>query len=395
MCEADLEGISIGAGERALPRTAHESWITVKCIQQQEFVIIRWNDSTARMRGFGALIMEVRRDGRFVHAGKVGTGYNERSIADLRGKLDWPSVDKPAAEVVAERPAVPVRTGVKISHRERVIFPDDGVTKGDLADYYEAMAGPILATASGRPLSLIRCPEGIAGECFFQKHGAAKIGKAVRSSKLAGKEGKQIESMYVEDATGLVECVQMGTIEFHGWASLIADVERPDRLVFDLDPAPGIDFGGVKKAAAELKENLSAMGLVSFPMLSGGKGIHVVVPLTPRAGWPEFTDFSQRFAQAMAAAHPDRYVATMSKAKRKGRIFIDWMRNQRGSTAIMPWSVRARPGAPVAAPVAWSELTRITSAGHYGIRDRAELAERSAGRLLASWGTANQVLPNT
>lgn len=216
----------------------------------------------------------------------------------------------------------------------------------------------------------------------------------MRSAKVAGKSGKQIESMYVEDATGLIECVQMGTIEFHGWGSLIADVEKPDRLVFDLDPDTGIDFDSVRKAAGELKEHLSAMGLVSFPMLSGGKGIHVIVPLTPKAEWPEFTDFSQRFAQALATAHPDRYVATMSKAKRKGRIFIDWMRNQRGSTAIMPWSVRARPGAPVAAPVTWSELGKIGSAGQFGIKDRADLAERSAGRLLAGWGVANQVLPD-
>jgi bifunctional non-homologous end joining protein LigD len=256
------------------------------------------------------------------------------------------------------------------------------------------MAGPMLATMAGRPLSLVRCPEGIAEECFFQKHGAAKIGKAVRSAKVAGKPDKQIECMYVEDSTGLVECVQMGTVEFHGWGSLIAAVEQPDRLVFDLDPDIEVDFGKVRRAAAELKERLSAMGLISFPMLSGGKGIHVIVPLTSKAEWPEFTDFAQRFAQAMAAVHPDRYVATMSKARRKGRIFIDWMRNRRGSTAIMPWSVRARPGAPVAVPVAWSELGKITSASQYGLKDAAELAERSAGRLLAGWGIAAQVLPD-
>jgi len=165
-------------------------------------------------------------------------------------------------------------------------------------------------------------------------------------------------------------------------------------MIFDLDPDEGLDFNDVRKAAIDLKQHLADLGLVSFPMLSGGKGIHVVVPLTPNAEWPEVTDFSHRFASALAGAQPDRYTATMSKAKRKGRIFIDWLRNQRGSTAILPYSVRARPGAPVAAPIAWSEVGMVNGGGHFTLDDHAELLERASGTLLKSWGVADQALPN-
>jgi bifunctional non-homologous end joining protein LigD len=346
MCEAGIVSMVPGRVNARSRGRRGASWIKVECIQRQKFLVI----------------------------GRTG---------------------RSADNFMAEPSAAPARSGVSISHGDRVIFPDPGITKGDLAGYYEAMAGPMLATMAERPLALTRCPEGIGAECFFQKHGAAKIGKAVRSAMVPGKGGKQLECIHVDDATGLVECVQMGTVEFHGWASLLGTVEQPDRMVFDLDPDTAIGFDSVREAAGELRERLAAMGLTSFAMLTGGKGVHVIVPLTPGAGWPAFTGFARRFAEAMAAARPDRYVATMAKTKRKGRIFIDWMRNQRGSTAIMPWSVRARPGAPVAAPVAWNELGGIASASRYGLMDLAELAERSAGPLLAGWGTADQVLPET
>jgi bifunctional non-homologous end joining protein LigD len=200
--------------------------------------------------------------------------------------------------------------------------------------------------------------------------------------------------MYIANKTGLLECVQMGSIELHGWGAKADDIERPDRMIFDLDPDEGLDFDDVRKAAIHLKQLLSDLGLVSFPMLSGGKGMHVIVPLTPSAEWPEVTDFAHRFASALAGAEPDRYTATMSKAKRKGRIFIDWLRNQRGSTAILPYSVRARPGAPVAAPIAWSEVSEVTGGGHFNLENRTELIDRASGNLLKGWGVANQPLPS-
>ena len=164
-------------------------------------------------------------------------------------------------------------------------------------------------------------------------------------------------------------------------------------MIFDLDPDETVDFDHVKKAAIDIRRTLEDIGLVSFALLSGGKGIHVVVPLTPDAAWPDVKDFASRFATALAQAEPDRFVATMSKAKRKGRIFIDWLRNQRGATAIMPYSVRERPGAPVAIPLAWDELNDVGSANAYSLVDAKALIERADDRALSRWGIGEQRLP--
>ncbi len=192
----------------------------------------------------------------------------------------------------------------------------------------------------------------------------------------------------------MLACVQMGTIEFHGWGSRVADVEKPDRLVFDLDPDEGLDFGDVRKAAEDIKQHLADIGLTSYPMLSGGKGIHVVVPLTPEAEWPAVKSFAERFARALAQAEPERFTANMAKAKRTGRIFLDYLRNQRGSTAVLPYVVRARAGAPVAAPVSWSELKDIDRANLFTARDLDTLTDRANSRTLEHWGISAQVLPD-
>ena len=240
----------------------------------------------------------------------------------------------------------------------------------------------------------MRCPQGRAKQCFFQKHDAGSFGEYVHKVPIREKDGSTEEYLYVEDAAGIAACVQMGTIEFHGWGSSIDTLEKPDRMIFDLDPDEGLDFADVKKAAEHLKARLAELGLVSFAMLSGGKGIHVVVPLTPDADWPEVKDFSDRFARALSTAEPDRFTATMSKAKRKGRIFIDWLRNQRGATAILPYAARAREGAPVAIPVSWSELRDLDSAANWHVDDAADLLKRANSRALSGWGLADQTLPD-
>jgi bifunctional non-homologous end joining protein LigD len=186
----------------------------------------------------------------------------------------------------------------------------------------------------------------------------------------------------------------MGTIEFHGWGSSVADIEKPDRLVFDIDPDEGLSFGEVKRTARDLHRHLADMGLQSFPMVTGGKGLHVVVPLTPEAEWPQVKDFAQRFAIALATAEPERFTANLAKVKRKGRIFLDYLRNQRGATAIMPYSARAREGATVAAPISWDELDDLESGGRFTVRDGALLVERASSRALQGWGEASQVLPD-
>ncbi|RYD94344.1 MAG: ATP-dependent DNA ligase, partial [Sphingomonadales bacterium] len=223
---------------------------------------------------------------------------------------------------------------------------------------------------------------------------SGSFGDHVHHVPIREKDGGTEDYLYVEDVAGILSCVQMGTIEFHIWGSLVADLEKPERLIFDLDPDEGLDFGDVKAAAKDIRSMLSDIGLVSFPMLSGGKGIHVIVPLTPAAEWPQAKDFAHRFAEALAQAEPDRFVANMAKAKRKGKIFIDYLRNQRGATAVVPFSARAREQAPVAVPIRWAELDDFDKASAFTIRDVKTLQGRASSKALRGWGLADQVLPD-
>jgi bifunctional non-homologous end joining protein LigD len=284
--------------------------------------------------------------------------------------------------------------GIEISSPERVIFPELGLTKKDLADYYATVEPLIMVDAAKRPMTLIRCPGGRTGECFFQKHDKGTFGPHVKHIPIKESDGAVEEYLYFDDIRGLLASVQMGTVEFHGWGSKIDKVEYPDRLVFDLDPDVGLDFGFVKAAAVRLKAVLEDLGLKSFPLLSGGKGVHVVVPLDARKDWPTVKSFAERFSRAISEAEPKMFTANIRKAQRKERIFLDWLRNQRGATAVMPYSARAREGAPVSAPVAWEELDRYQSGHHFGIRDADQLLDRAGSKMLAGWGKAKQTLPD-
>lgn len=284
--------------------------------------------------------------------------------------------------------------GIEISSPERVIFPELGLTKMDLADYYARIEPLIMVDVSKRPMTLVRCPNGRTGECFFQKHDRGTMGPFVKHVPIEEKDGEEQDYLYFDDIRGLLACVQMGTIEFHGWGSKIDNVEFPDRLVFDLDPDVGLDFAKVKAGAVRLKELLEDLGLKSFPLLSGGKGLHVVVPLDASKDWPSVKSFAERFSRAIAQAEPETFTANIRKAQRKGRIFLDWLRNQRGATAVMPYSARAREGAPVSAPVAWEELERYDSGHHFNIGSADELTGRASLKMLAGWGEAEQALPD-
>jgi bifunctional non-homologous end joining protein LigD len=321
--------------------------------------------------------------------------------------------DKPAKDVVVEQPqklkpargkrkpkkAVARRSsaedfGIEISSPERVIFPELSLTKKDLADYYATIEPLIMIDAARRPMTLIRCPGGRTGECFFQKHDKGTFGPHVKHIPIEESDGAVEDYLYFDDIKGLLASVQMGTIEFHGWGSKIDKVEYPDRLVFDLDPDEGLDFDRVKAAAVRLKALLEDLGLRSFPLLSGGKGIHVVVPLDASKDWPTVKSFAERFSRAIADAEPQTFTANIRKVQRQGRIFLDWLRNQRGATAVMPYSARAREGAPVSAPVAWEELDHYQSGHHFSIRDADELLDRAGSKLLSGWGEAKQALPD-
>lgn len=447
MCEAGMEGIISKRIDAPYRGTRSKSWVKVKCTRRQEFVVIGWSKSSAKARPFASLFLAQHEGKELVYKGKVGTGFTADTLADLAARMkplaraepaaevpraearggQWiePKLvaeiafaemtaakepgdgrirhgsflglrsDKKASEVKPEKPQpVPApEPAVKISNRDRVIFPESGQTKGQLADYYTEIAPLMLAHMAGRPISLVRCPQGRARKCFFQKHDSGSFGSDVHQVPIREKDGGHEDYLYVEDSAGMLACVQMGTIEFHGWGSHAASVEAPDRMVFDLDPDEGLDWAEVRQAAFDLRDRLGDLGLTSFAMVSGGKGVHVVVPLTPGHDWDAHKDFSKRFAEAMTLAEPDRFVATLSKAKRKGKIFIDYLRNQRGSTAVMPYSARARPGAPVAVPVTWDELKGLASPHEWSIDDAARLVERADSRAFKGWGFAAQTLP--
>ena len=285
--------------------------------------------------------------------------------------------------------------GIRVSSRDRIIYPENGLTKGELADYYAVIAPLMLVDMAKRPISLVRCPQGRAEPCFFQKHDSGTMGPHVRHVPVEESDGKNDDYLYVQDAMGILACVQMGTIEFHGWGSKVGKLEYPDRLVFDLDPDEGLDFNRVKAAAIRRRALLAVSGLVTFPMLTGGKGIHVIAPLDARADWPKVKSFAERFSRAIAEAEPGMFTANVRKNQRKGRIFLDWLRNQRGATAVMPYSARARQGAPVAAPVSWDELAKLKSGAEFSVRDADQLLDRASSKLLAGWGQAKQGLPKT
>src|ERR1700722_4304467 len=199
---------------------------------------------------------------------------------------------------------------------------------------------------------------------------------------------------YGDDADGLMTCVQMGTIEFHGWGARIEDIEKADRLVFDLDPDERLDFEAVREAAFQFRDILKSMGLETFPMVTGGKGVHVIAPLTPRAEWPQVKDFALRLAQFVAQDDPKRFTSALPNAQRRGRIFVDYLRNQRGATAVVPYSARARAGAPISAPISWTEMKTIETPAHFHIGNGPEMVRRAASKALIGWGRAEQVLPD-
>lgn len=239
----------------------------------------------------------------------------------------------------------------RITHPERVMEAESGLTKGELAEYHHAVAPRLLPHARLRPLSLLRCPRGAQEPCFFQKQASPGFGRAVRRRVLAGNA-----TLHVLDAAGIRELVQFNAVELHGWGSRLPQWTRPDQLVMDLDPAPDVRFAEVSAAAHDCRQLLEEMTLVSFPKTTGGKGLHVVVPLAPVAGWAPVKAFARWVADELVRRHPERYLAKASKSARTGKIFLDWLRNARGATAVLPYSPRARPGAPVAMPLAWSDV---------------------------------------
>lgn len=430
MCKAGGEGIVSKKIDAPYSGKRSKAWIKAKCIQEAEFVVGGWSPSDKKGRAFSSLLLGSYEDEGFVYRGRVGTGFDDEDFEALAKELkrlgrktapfegDLPSETKGAHWVTPELVAQVEYTeftsegrirhgaykglredkeaenvsakaeaetdsgdeeigGVRVSSTGRVMFPDAGLTKGDVARHYARVAERMLEHVEDRPLSLLRCPDGIEEECFFQKHAGKGFPEDIRTVPIKEKDGDTADYMYVTTPAGLIGAAQMGAVEYHVWGARRDKLERPDRMVFDLDPDEGLGFDEVKRAAVEVREGLEACGLQSVPMVTGGKGVHVIVPLRRIAEWDRVKDFAKGFAQALAEKEPKRYTATMSKEKRKGKLFIDWLRNERGATAIAPYSLRARPGAAVAVPVNWDELEALDRPDGFHVGDMEDRLSRT------------------
>nr|WP_236960448.1 non-homologous end-joining DNA ligase [Methylobacterium durans] len=284
-----------------------------------------------------------------------------------------------------------LRHGVRITSPDREPYPEAHVSKRDLVAYYERVAERMLPGIRGRPLTLIRCPRGVGERCFVQQHAGAGLPDRVRRVRLREAAGSVQEHVAVDDLPGLLGLVQMGVLEFHGWGSRAGSIASPDRLVLDLDPDPTLPFSAVVEAARTIRERLAADDLAAWPMLSGGKGIHVVVPLLPpvRSGWPRVGTYAEAVAQALAREQPGRFTASAAKSQRDGRIYIDHLRNARGATAVMPFSTRAKPSASLAMPLSWDALAEVDAPQAFTVRRVLDAGLPD----LAGWADTLQALP--
>lgn len=444
-CALGTEGIV--SKRRRSPYTPKRTrdWVKVKCLQQQEFVVVGYTDPEGSRVGLGALLVGVYdAEGRLGYAGRVGTGFTEQTLRELRGRLEglerktppvahpprgggvrrvrWvrPELvasvaftgwtddgrlrhprfrgmreDIPAGSVRREAPVPapdsgqeeadqrgwgsassqrPRRrrgmveiAGVRLSNPGRVLYPESGITKEELARYYATVADWILPHVTRRLLTLVRCPRGHEGDCFYQKHASPRFPGVIRRHGVQ-ESTKTRTYLSVAGIEGVVYLVQLGTLELHVWGSRVDRIERPDRMVMDLDPDPDLPWGRLVEAAVTLRDQLSQLGLESFVKTTGGKGLHVVVPLIRRHDWDEVKEFARAVAEEIVRGAPDRYTARVSKERRQGKIYVDYLRNARGATAVTAYSTRARAGATVSTPLAWAELEQGVRPDDFTVR---------------------------
>ena len=280
--------------------------------------------------------------------------------------------------------------GVRLSNPDKVLYPDQGITKGQLADYYVAVADRILPHVANRPITMVRCPTGQEKKCFYQRHAGSGVPEQLGEVAVPGFDEPYL---YVKDLPGLIAMVQMGVLEMHPWGVTIERPDRPDRIIFDLDPAEGLGFDAVVRAAHEVRDRLAGIGLTSFVKTTGGKGLHGVVPIEPVTPWPAAKAFAKSLSAQMAEDAPERYLTRISKAEREGRIFIDYLRNDPTSTAVAPYSTRSRPGAPVATPLEWEEVTETLDPDRFTILTVPERIETQRSDPWADMFAIRQLLP--
>jgi bifunctional non-homologous end joining protein LigD len=420
-CKLGLEGLIGKRNDAVYAAGRTKTWIKLKCRPRQDFIIVGYTAPGGSRSGFGALLlgfydpqMKLR------YAGKVGTGFDEHLLATLARKMsglkraDSPLADPPrerglqwlkpqlvcevaytertddgilrqasfmglrediapksVGEERAQRPPDTKKeteplAGVKISHPERVVYPSLGFTKLDLARYYDEVGEALLPHLSGRPLTLVRCPDGAEGECFYQRHlamgaspGEVKTFKRLRSSK-----GYYI---YVDSRRGILSAVQNGAIEMHTWGATLPDTQHPDRITLDLDPAEDLPWAELRRATAMTRTVVEGLGLACFLKTTGGKGVHVVVPIARKLGWAQVKEFSRLIAEFLVRAEPGFFTAQMAKEKRPGKVFVDYLRNSETASAVCAFSARARKGAGVSTPLHWDELGRDDLRGRFTV----------------------------
>ncbi|HEX3215769.1 MAG TPA: DNA ligase D [Aestuariivirgaceae bacterium] len=405
-------------------------WVKVKDSKREDVVVIGWMPSERRR--FASLVVAQETPQGLRHAGNVGSGFSEAELGKTLAKLEPLRLPHPPPGVIFEgkppkgavwveprhrievafteptrdkrlrhprflgwredrsdppnaaaKPAArkkPARSSKqsgdshetqlqRISSGERVVYPEVGVTKAEVAAFYLTVSDRLLPHLEDRPVSLVRAPEGLSGERFFQRHPLPGMTRGIKRVK--DPRGGHPDYLIIEGVEGLMTAAQFGVLEFHGWGARVPHLDRVDRIIFDLDPDEGVDFADVRAAAFEVRKLLEAVDLKTFALISGGKGVHVVAPLDGTQNWDEIGDFTGGIARGLTQADPSRFLAVASKARRKGKIFVDWLRNRWTATAILPWSLRARPKATVAMPVSWKELETIESADVFTIANAA------------------------
>lgn len=428
-CRLGLEGVVSKLRDAPHRGGRSKDWVKSKCSERQEFVIAGYVPSTTSRKAIGSLVLGVNESDGLRHVGRVGTGYTARVAEDLFGRLErmriasspfngrltaeearqvryvrpelvaevefraWTAdghlrhasfrglrEDKSAQDVVRETPKAAKaasrsktmpkqkQSSVKLTHPDRLYWPDEGVTKAGLADYYTEIWPCIEPYIVGRPLALLRCPNGITGEKFFQKHAWKGLNPYILLVD-DPKEPPDEQYISIDSLDGLIGLVQSAVLEIHPWGSTVRDWERPDVIIMDLDPGENVGWEAVIAAAEETRGRLEKAGLVPFVKTSGGKGLHVVAPLKSKADWAAVKTFTKAVADAMASDSPDRFVSTIAKSKRRGKILIDYLRNQRGQTAVAAYSTRARPGAAVSMPLAWDELSPAIGPAYFTVEN--------------------------
>jgi bifunctional non-homologous end joining protein LigD len=442
-CQLGLEGIISKRTDLPYISGRGEHWIKSKCIQGQEFVVLGYVPSTALAGAVASLVLGYYENGRLIHAGRAGTGFSTQQAVALRRQLDalprarhqfaqtptraslkdvkwveprvvaeveyrgWTSDcllrqasfkglrdDKVPTEVRLETSLAncapsPVLAEAKLTHPERILWGQQGITKQALAEFYAAIARWILPHVTDRVLTLVRCPSGAEQPCFYAKHAWAGLSEHIRQVDV----GDKAPMLAIDDLKGLLALVQVGALEIHPWGSRSGALETPDRIIFDLDPGESVEWSSVISAALEIRDRLKRFRLRSFVKTTGGKGLHVVAPIKPEASWDAVKAFARSVAETMQADTPGLYVAKMTRNLRKGRIFVDHFRNARGATAVAAYSTRARPGAPVSTPLAWDELSPLVRSDHYSALNLQQRLEHLQNDPWQGFFSSRQRLP--